>query len=118
MKTLAFLLAAFPCLAIAKSIPYERCFHQAAQRQNLPAAALVAVAQQESSFNPSAINVNKNGSADYGIMQINSYWLPKLSTFGIQKEHLFDACTNIHVGAWIFAQGIVSHGWKIGRAHV
>lgn len=100
-----------PALVFAKSIPYQSCFQQAAKRQNLPLEALVAIAQQESSFNPLAINRNKNGSADYGVMQINSWWLPKLSAYGIQKEHLFDACTNIHVGAWIFAQGIVAHGW-------
>jgi len=28
-------------------------------------------------FNPKAVNYNKNGTVDYGIMQINSFWLKK-----------------------------------------
>lgn len=100
------------CAQAADPVPFKQCFHQAARRQNLPVEALIAIAQQESSFNPKAVNQNKNGSADYGLMQINSWWMPTLNNYGIQKEHLFDACTNIHVGAWIFAQGILMHGWN------
>ena len=107
----ALLLLLLPFAANAAKIPYQSCFIQAAQRQNLPVEALIAIAEQESSFNPRAVNQNKDGSADYGVMQINSWWLPKLKSYGIQEEHLFDACTNIHVGAWIFAQGIIAHGW-------
>lgn len=51
-------------------------------------------------------------------MQINSWWLPRLAAYGTIREHLFDPCTNISVGAWILRQEINRHGptWKaIGR---
>lgn len=94
--------------------PYRACFESAAAKHGVPTDVLIAIAEQESSFNPKAINrANTNKSVDYGIMQINSWWLPKLKRFGITSHRdLFDACTNIEIGAWIFAQGIQTHGWN------
>jgi len=48
------------------------CFDEAACRYNISADILYAIAKVESNFNPGAVNWNKNGSYDYGIMQINS----------------------------------------------
>lgn len=93
--------------------PYLGCFNEAAQRQNLPVELLIAVAEKESGFNPKAVNrANANASTDYGMMQINSWWIPKLEKMGIPAETLMDACTNIHVGAWIMAQEVSRHGWS------
>lgn len=113
IAVLALALAADSALARGAE-PYQQCFEEAAQHQGLPTSVLLAIASQESSFNPRAVNrSNKNGTADYGMMQINSRWLPTLRKFGIEsKEDLFDACTNIHIGAWIFAQGVAKHGWN------
>jgi soluble lytic murein transglycosylase-like protein len=45
---------------------------------------------------------NKNGTSDYGPMQINSIWLPKLSALGISEELLKDnGCVNAAVGTWL-----------------
>jgi hypothetical protein len=45
---------------------------------------------------------NKNGSVDYGPMQINSLWLPKLRVLGINERLLRDdGCVNVAVGAWL-----------------
>jgi hypothetical protein len=44
-------------------------------------------------------------------MQINDAWLPALARFGIAESHLFDACINVHVGAWILADNIRRHGY-------
>ncbi|MGZ8257012.1 MAG: lytic transglycosylase domain-containing protein [Gallionella sp.] len=95
-----------------------KCFAQASARYGLPVALLRAVSRVESDGNIAAINVNKNGSADYGHMQVNSYWLPTLAKFGITKTQLMDACTNTHVGAWIMASNIsrMGYNWQaIGR---
>lgn len=94
------------------------CWEQAATRYRVPAELLYAIAKVESGLNPSAIGDNKkNGgvSTGYGIglMQIDSSWLPRLRReFGISKEHLFDPCINLHVGAWILADNIARMGYN------
>lgn len=87
------------------------CYDTAAARHDLSADLLRAIACVESNFDPYAVNHNRNGSADYGVMQINSLWLRELSKFGIERDHLWDACTNIHVGAWVLAQKIQTAGY-------
>lgn len=89
------------------------CWDQAAQYYQLDPWLLFSVAKVESSFNPLAINSNSNKSKDYGLMQINSFWLSKLKDLGIEKEHLFDPCTSIFVGAWIMKNNIVRMGYNI-----
>lgn len=79
------------------------CWDEAARRYGINSALLYAIAQTESSLNPRAIGHNRNGSRDIGLMQINSWWLPRLAVYGLQERHLFDPCTNIHIGAWILA---------------
>jgi hypothetical protein len=96
------------------------CWEDAAQRHQVNPHVLVAIAQQESSLNPKAINRNANGTEDIGLMQINSIHLPKLAQYGIGREHLFDACTSIYVGAWLLSQQIHRAGntWEaIGQYH-
>lgn len=95
------------------------CIRQAADRYSVDERLIKAIIQVESGGNPRAVNRNQNGSTDIGIMQINTAWVPTLRKFGIERHHLFDPCTNIHVGAWILAQNIVSHGrtWRAVGAY-
>ena len=51
------------------------------------------------------------GSRDIGLMQHNSSWLPTLAGHGIAEHNLFDACTSIHVGAWILAGNVSRLGY-------
>lgn len=90
------------------------CFDEAAKRYRVPVELLKAISTVESNGNPNAINHNKGGSVDLGHMQVNDWWLPKLATYGISKDHLMDPCINTNVGAWILAQSISQHGftWK------
>ena len=87
------------------------CFDAAADRHRVPADVLRAIACVESNHKPNAINRNRNGSVDYGVMQINSLWLRELASFGIERGHLWDLCTNVHVGAWILAQNFQTFGF-------
>lgn len=89
------------------------CYQEAGQRYGIDPTLLRAIAKVESSENPRAINYNK-GSTDYGLMQINSSWLPKLKTFGISQEDLWNPCVSVNVGAWILAHNVQTHGrtWK------
>lgn len=110
----AVLLAATLSALSAFSIQAQAfCYQEAGQRYGIDPTLLRAIAKVESSENPRAVNQNK-GSTDYGLMQINSSWLPKLKTFGIEKEDLWNPCVSVNVGAWILAHNVQEHGrtWK------
>lgn len=94
----------------------ETCWDSAARLHHVNVEVLVAIAQVESSFRASAINRNRNGSADIGIMQINSSWLPTLKRYGISRADLFDPCVNVHVGAWILGKNFRHYGQTSWRA--
>lgn len=90
------------------------CFDRAATRHRIPADLLRAIACVESGHDAYAVNRNTDGSVDLGVMQINSWWLPTLRRFGIEGDHLWDFCTNVHVGAWVLAHNIKIFGltWR------
>ncbi|MFN3264168.1 MAG: lytic transglycosylase domain-containing protein, partial [Aquificaceae bacterium] len=67
---------------------------------------LISIASAESNFNPRAINVNTNGTRDYGIMQINSFWLER---YRIPREWIFEPCYNIHFGAMVLRRCMDIH---------
>ncbi len=91
--------------------PSWACWDEAAARYGLSSHLLYAIARTESSLNPAAVGHNRNGTRDIGLMQINSSWLPALAGHGIAEHHLFDACTSIHVGAWILAGNVARLGY-------
>lgn len=115
MRTVVFALALTPAAAFS-------CWDQAAQRYGVSAALLYAVAKTESNLNPLAMNLShkeRTGTYDIGLMQINSGHLPRLARYGITERDLFDACTNIQVGAWLLADVIRRHGnsWEAVGAY-
>jgi soluble lytic murein transglycosylase-like protein len=91
--------------------PSWACWDEAAARYGLSSHLLYAIARTESGLNPAAVGRNRDGSRDIGLMQINSSWLPTLASHGIAEHHLFDACTSIHVGAWILAGNVSRLGY-------
>lgn len=91
--------------------PSWACWDEAAARYGLSSHLLYAIARTESGLNPAAVGRNRDGSRDIGLMQINSSWLPTLAGHGIAEHHLFDACTSIHVGAWILADNVSRLGY-------
>jgi soluble lytic murein transglycosylase-like protein len=89
------------------------CWDEAAQRHGVEAALLFAIARVESNLDPKAINrshLQRTGSYDIGLMQINSSHLRRLARHGITEAQLFDPCTNIQVGAWLLADTFTRHG--------
>lgn len=89
------------------------CWDNAGSIYGVDPWLLMAYAKVESSFRENAINKNTNKSTDIGMMQINSIHLPKLAKHGISKSQLYDACTSIHIGAWIAADNIKRFGYNI-----
>lgn len=99
--------------------PIEACLQQAEVKYGIPKDLLRAISRVESSGNTTAVHLNYR-TYDIGVMQVNSAWLPTLSRYGIRPVDLYDACTNIDVGAWILSQEIAQHGytWEaVGRYH-
>lgn len=90
----------------------DYCFEQAGQMYGISPQILWAIAKSESHFNPRAVNWNKNGSYDYGVMQINSSWSKVMGPAAWNA--LSNPCYNIKVGAWILSLCIRKYGytWK------
>ena len=98
-------------ISLIAAFPAHACWEQAAERYGVSPDLLYAIARTESGLDPQAVGLNRNGSRDIGLMQINSAWLPRLLKHGIAETDLFDPCTSIHVGAWILAGNVQRLGY-------
>ena len=61
-------------------VPYVACMALVANIYALPPRVLPSIQRIEGG-RPGLVSPNRNGSEDYGIMQINSIWLPALSRY-------------------------------------
>ncbi|TCW87220.1 lytic transglycosylase [Burkholderia sp. SRS-46] len=88
------------------------CWTRAGDQHGIDPLLLVAIAKVESALNPRAMNWNRNGTYDIGLMQINSSHLPRLIKTGVTHKRLIDEpCTAIDTGASILAGFIDRHGY-------
>ena len=90
--------------------PLKKCITAAADYHGVNPYLLRAILVVESQLNPKAININKNGTRDIGVAQINSIHLPVLQSHGIKENHLMDGCVNTYVGAWLLRKQIARYG--------
>ena len=108
-------------LCIVLTLPstaWSFCFEEAGQQYGISPAILWTIAKEESNFDPAAVNLNKNGTYDFGLMQINSWWANILGPD--TWSALGEPCCNVKVGAWILSRCIQEHGhtWEaIGCYH-
>lgn len=101
-------------LLLLPSMAYAFCFEEAGRHYGVSPHLLWAIAKVESNFNPRAINKNKNGTYDIGLMQINSGWFGYLRKYGIDPAWLWDGCYNVMVGAMVLrhCQNIYGNSWR------
>lgn len=114
-----------------ESVPYMESFRTHCSRYSVPESLALAIARQESGFQPWAVNISgksyfpasreealsliktrgKGRSYDVGLMQINVWWLRRL---GISPETAIEPKNNILLGVWILSQEIKRYGlsWK------
>jgi hypothetical protein len=89
------------------------CSIQAANHYHVPALVLLAVAEQEGG-RPGQKVRNRNGTYDYGVMQINTVSLADLRKFGIHEKHvLAKGCYPYFLAAWRIAGHIKSDSGDI-----
>lgn len=126
----AVMLTAFVTLLM--SAPGEaseaQCLERTAKRYALPATLLRAIRDVEGG-REGIWRRNTNHTYDYGVMQINSVWLPRLKPLGYDAYVLtHDQCASIAVAGWILAQAFAEAGdgvasdaqryWQaVGRYH-
>ena len=111
MQNAVLIMLTVIMITLSSKAAHAFCFDKAGSRYGISPDLLHAICKGESSFNPTAVNYNSNGTYDYGLMQINSSWEPKLRKLGISWESLSDPCTNVMVGAWVLSQCIQDYGY-------
>jgi len=96
----------FVCLFSQSATAEDKnCWEVAGTKYGVDPWLLYTIAQVESNLNPNAIGDNGD-SRDLGLMQVNTWWIPRLVIYGIREDDLFHSCTNIDVGAWILSQSL------------
>ena len=117
-SNLCLFLLLIPSTFLCAQTDNEFCWEEAARRYSVDPLLLYSIAQVESNLDPKAFNDNGD-TQDYGIMQINSWWLEKLSEYDIDKEKLYNPCININIGAWILNHsfGLYGHTWDAVGAY-
>lgn len=99
---------------------YKNYFQEAGTHYNIPPLLLENIASIESGGNPTAIRINNNGTKDYGLMQINTIHLKRLSIWGINERNILDPKINIYAGSWLLSEHIKEKGFNlqaIGNYH-
>lgn len=102
-------------ITMAAANAYASCWEEAGMIHNIDPLLLKAIGWKESRGRPDAVGPKlPDGNRALGVMQINTIHLPALAPWGIEREHLFDACTSQKVGAWVLADCIRRFGqtWK------
>ncbi|WP_435104901.1 transglycosylase SLT domain-containing protein [Arhodomonas sp. AD133] len=110
MRRGGMLLAAILALVSAPTLASSgNCWIDAGEKHGVDPYLLYAISEVESDGRVHAV-ADAGDTHSVGIMQVNSQWFPALEERGIDKEDLWEACTNIHAGAWILAQEIERYG--------
>jgi hypothetical protein len=82
------------------AVPYLSCMVLVASLYNLPPRVLPSVQAVEGG-RPGAVHVNRDGSQDLGVMQVNTRWLPALSAYTgldqpvVRERLIWKPCFNI-----------------------
>src|ERR1700722_51582 len=94
---------------------FAACILAAANTYQVPPAVMIGIMQVEGGHVGQQVP-NSNGTYDLGPMQVNTRWVPELARMwhvnvrtarGWVRD---DACTNVHVAAWILKQKIAETG--------
>ncbi|MGU7817024.1 transglycosylase SLT domain-containing protein [Burkholderia sp. AW49-1] len=96
------------------------CWELAGERYHIDPLLLYSIAKVESNLQLNARHVNRDGSYDIGLMQINSRQLVRLAAYGITESRLqTEPCTAVMTGAWILGGFVqrMGYGWQAVGAY-
>jgi|GEM_PF-1027503 len=85
------------------------CFEEAGNAYDINHSLLESIAKTESNLVPTAVNKNRNGTRDIGLMQINSSWTKSLNLNS--NLLLSDPCYNLMTGAKILRKCFDKYGY-------
>ena len=85
------------------------CYEEAGSEYDINPKLLKIIALTESNLKTDALNINKDGTSDLGLMQINSSWVNALNLDA--KQLLSNPCYNTMTGAKILKQCIDRYGY-------
>ena len=98
------------------SVPFLACMIAAASFHHLPVQALAAIQSVEGG-GVGTVSVNKDGSSDFGVMQVNSRWVPAVARATraneavIRAKLIQDGCFSVKVAAAILdVYKVEAHG--------
>lgn len=117
MNPLIAVLVATSTAAVPPAASFPRgpatieCVVAAAQRHQVPANVLLAIASQEAGKNGQYVE-NKNGSQDIGHFQLNTiHWAEHGDLVGIEQEDAaWRGCFNAELAAWVLQQRLAEAG--------
>ncbi|MEA2755599.1 MAG: hypothetical protein QOJ54_1888 [Aliidongia sp.] len=101
--------------------PLVACMTAVAAANGLPPLVLPAIHMVEGG-QVGTIAKNANGSEDYGVMQINSSWLPTLaqgldrSASQVRSDLIHDGCFNIAIAGAVMKYKVAQAGGDIWQA--
>ncbi|MBV4523156.1 transglycosylase SLT domain-containing protein [Pseudomonas sp. SWRI74] len=100
-------------MCLGSGTVHAYCWHSAGEKHAIEPMLLRAIADVESGQSANAMNYNKDGTRDIGLMQINSHHLPRLSAQGITEQRLLEEpCLSVEVGASVLADFIARYGYN------
>jgi hypothetical protein len=102
-------------------IPFLACMLATAQAYRLPPRLLPSIQQVEGGAEGMARR-NANGSEDFGVMQVNSIWLPVLAARNgmapeaVRRRLIADGCFNIAAAGMVMRAALDEAGGDLLRA--
>ena len=103
------------------AVPYLACMALVAQIYALPPRVLPSIQRVEGG-RPGLVSPNRNGSEDYGVMQVNSIWLPVLVRYTgldaatVRERLVTRPCFNIAAAGLILRTYLDEAGGDLMRA--
>ncbi len=83
---------------ISKGLELSECIKRAGEKYRINPLLLYSIALVESGMNPNALNVNRNGTRDIGMFQINEDNLKRLN---ISIKYAYNPCTASFIAGYL-----------------